>query len=462
MPSAVTGLDIGSVLSDLNAPSPVYRFQILVQKAGELANDVKTLGTALLSVLEKRDAEELALLRSVHEIQLVEATREIKKQRVDEEKTGLAALLQAKKAPELSHQFYSNRKFMNESESGQLFYEERAKSNQQAAGAAHESAAIKIAFRLDISLSSTVSIPLGSGFSVGSTVGGSWAGRFDRMDATRSENWANSARASAIRAGLLGAWKVRFEEWIFQKDLAIQETEQIAKQIEGAEIRIAIAERDLQDHDLQIENAKAIDEYMHSKYTNAELYNWMIAQISAICFQSYQLAYDLAKRAERALRSELGLQDSNDVQFGYWDGPKKGLLAGEKLHYDLRRMEVAYLDQNKRELEIVKHISLLQLDPMALVQLRQTGACELAIPEALFDLEYPGHYLRRIKNVRFTIPCVTGPYTSVPCTVSLLRSSVRHQNTLLNDRYARDLENEDPRFTDSFGVTVRGDKQRAR
>lgn len=70
---------------------------------------------------------------------------------------------------------------------------------------------------------------------------------------------------------------------------------------------------------------------MRDKYTNQELYNWMVGQLSGLYFQSYQMAYDIAKRAERAYRHELGLSDSNFIQFGYWDSLKKGVLAGEKM-----------------------------------------------------------------------------------------------------------------------------------
>ena len=115
----------------------------------------------------------------------------------------------------------------------------------------------------------------------------------------------------------------------------------------------------------------------------------MVGQISGVYFQSYQLAYDLAKRAERCFRFELGLQDSSFIQFGYWDSLKKGLLAGEKLQYDLHRLETAYLEQNSREFELTKHVSLALLDPLALVQLRETGRCFFRLPEEIFDLDYP-------------------------------------------------------------------------
>jgi hypothetical protein len=179
----------------------------------------------------------------------------------------------------------------------------------------------------------------------------------------------------------------------------------------------------------------------------------MLSQIAGVYFQSYQLAYDLAHQAERAFRYELGIKESNYVQFGYWDNLKKGLLAGERLQADLRRLEVAYLEEHHREYELTKHISLAILNPMALLRLKEEeGRCEIELPEELFDLDYPGHYFRRIKSVSISIPAVTGPYTTLSCTLRLLRSSMRQHSTLLNGRYARDLDNDDARFNDSFGA----------
>ena len=50
----------------------------MLQKALELCSEVKVLGSALLSALEKRDAEELSLLRSGQEINLLKKTQEVK------------------------------------------------------------------------------------------------------------------------------------------------------------------------------------------------------------------------------------------------------------------------------------------------------------------------------------------------------------------------------------------------
>jgi hypothetical protein len=151
------------------------------------------------------------------------------------------------------------------------------------------------------------------------------------------------------------------------------------------------------------------------------------------------------------LQHELGDQELSYLQFGYLSG-KEGLLAGEKLWFDLKRMEVAYQDLNRRELELTKHISLAQVDPLALVRLRRTGRCVVTFPEALFDLDGPGHYFRRIRSVAVSIPCVTGPYTGVNCTLTLLKSTIRSLPLLQEGRYERIKSGDDPRFSDYYGT----------
>lgn len=144
------------------------------------------------------------------------------------------------------------------------------------------------------------------------------------------------------------------------------------------------------------------------------------------------------------------MQDSNYISFGYWDSLKRGLLSGDKLQYDLRRLETAYLEQNRREFELTKSISLLLLDPLALMKLRETGRCFISLPEEIFDLDYPGHHFRRIKSVSITLPCVVGPYTTISCTLRLLKNSIRINTA--------DGDNGYPRNTDDQGVPADDDR----
>jgi hypothetical protein len=175
----------------------------------------------------------------------------------------------------------------------------------------------------------------------------------------------------------------------------------------------------------------------------------MVSQTSTLYFQTYQQAYDLARQAEKAYRFERGLTTSNFIQFGYWDSLKQGLLAGEQLALALKQLEKAFLEQNKREYEITKQISLRLHDPLALIALKETGCCYVTLPEALFDVDYPGHYMRRIRSVSLTLPCVVGPYTSINCTLTLVGNKIRVSSNAQTDYHEQE---DDPRFINNFAA----------
>lgn len=440
--AAAAGIDIASALNDINAAIPHYRFNVMVQKASELCNDVKALGGTFLAALEKRDAEALALLRSSDEVELLKAIREIKTQQINEAKNTYAGLMKYQDVVTARQLYYQSRLFMNPFEIGHL--------------ALTTNSLIPMSVQVGAEISAAIMhlIPNSKGGSpptVGVTYGGANIASAVQAFGSVAGISASMLNTGASLSATLGSYQRRQEDWTHQADLAAKELKQVEKQIIAAEIRLAISESELQNHDLQIENAKEVDAYMRDqKFTNQQLYSWMVGQLSGIYFQSYQLAYDVAKRAERTYRYELGLKDSNFIQFGYWDSLKKGLLSGERLHHDLKRMEVAYLDQNKREYEITKHISLITIDPISLLKLKETCECFVSLPESLFDIDYPGHYMRRIKSVSITIPCVTGPYAGVNCTLTQHSSTIRHANILSSGKYTR--QGDDTRFSDSFGT----------
>lgn len=210
-----------------------------------------------------------------------------------------------------------------------------------------------------------------------------------------------------------------------------KELQQIDKQIVAAEIRAVVVRTNGITRARRSNSQRKSMSLCAPSSPTSKLYSWTETQIAGAYFRAYQLAVEVAKRAELGLRFELNIDSPQYIQFGYWDSLKKGLLAGERLLQDIKRMEVAYLDLNRRDYELTKHISISQLDPVELLKLRATGKCEITLPEELFDMDGPGHYLRRIKSVTMSIPCVTGPYTSVNCTLTLNYSSIRKATALL-------------------------------
>src|SRR5262249_21752557 len=156
---------------------------------------------------------------------------------------------------------------------------------------------------------------------------------------------------------------------------AKSEMSQMFKQLRGAQIREAIAKKEYDNHQVQMANAQQIVDFLQGndigggipvKETTIGFYTLQKRQLKGIYAKSFQLAYELAKKAERALQHELGDPSLNFIQFNYLDGAE-GLLAGEKLMFDIKAMEAAYHDLNQREYELTRHVSLMQVDPLALL-----------------------------------------------------------------------------------------------
>lgn len=448
--AAAAGVSIGDAIAGLDTPLPLYRFTTMAGKANELISDVKSLGNALLSALEKKDGEELALLNSTHQVRLSKKVKEIKELAIVEAKQGVDSIRESRKSVAIKLGYYTRL-----AETGLIDKEQKHLDRLEAAFALNATGeglkllagVLGLIPNFDIGVNGAFSTPV-----IEATFGGVQLSRAADLGVGALEFAASIESYLANKASIQAGHDRRNQEWEHQIAVAEQELDQIDKQIVTAETRISIAEQDLENHLLQTENALEIEAFLQSKYTNSELYNWLQGRISSIYFQSYQMAYDLAKRAERAYREDLGLETSDFIQFGYWDNLRKGLLAGEQLQADLRRMEVAYLEGNHREYEMTKHVSLRQLNPTALLMLKATGTCEVSIPEWLYDMDGPGQYMRRIKSVSLSIPAVTGPYTSVNCTLALQSSSIRTSSLISGTNYARDWVGGDTRFKDHFGA----------
>lgn len=412
------GVDINSVLNSVSvATLPHYRFTYMLQKANEFCNDVKSLGGALLSALEKKDGEALALLRSGHELKMLERIRTIREQQVREAEESLDALRLTKESIEIRYQYYSSREFMNSSEQKHLQSIQTGLVLQAIQGAMQTTAsALSIIPQLHI-----------QGLATGTSIGGEQAYRALNAISTGVGIAAVINNAKGSMAVTIGGYERRRDDWSLQADTAAKELEQVDKQLLAAEIRLDVARKELSNQELQLEQSIETDSYMRSKFTNAELYSWMSSQVSATYFQSYQLAYDLAKRTEECFNNELPAVQApigGFVKFGYWDSLRKGLLSGDKLQFDLRKMEASYIDNNRRELELSKSFSLAMIDPAALLSLRKDGACIFDLDKIWFDLDFPGHYLRRIKSVSISIPCVAGPYTTIAATLQMTSNTI--------------------------------------
>lgn len=495
--ATAAGLDVSEVVTGINQPLPLVRFQLLVQKASEICQEVKSLGNNLLSALEKEDNEALAVLRAKHEKVILGLTETVKyaqwqeaiknregletsltnavqryiylerslgKQESDITIPDLDALDTESLAkfkfkssePDIKRRPVDIDIAQNLGDSGGKIVSSYEAEELEKSGLARDIQDVIKA--LNLAAQGTSLIPdFGVkfhfwGFGGDAVIGGTKISDMSKFAADVALAFADRLSYEAGRAAKVGSYARREQDWAQQSNVAAGEINQIFKQLRAAQIRESIAEREWHNHQQQMRHAQEIEDFLtnekNGKKTNQAFYTWLKREVRGLYAQVFQFAFDVAKKAERALQHELGKPDLTFLQFGYMSG-KEGLLAGEKLYFDLKRMEMAYHELNQREYELTKHVSLLQIDPMALIQLRTMGTCTFALPEELFDMDGPGHYFRRIKTVALSIPCVAGPYTSVNCTLRLTKSSIRKDSDV-SDGYTRQ-DSEDNRFSDHFG-----------
>jgi hypothetical protein len=518
--AAAAGLDIGSIVSGLNQPIGPVRSQLLIAKSLELATEVRSLGAGLLAALEKGDAEQLALLRQGHEIQLQQMTQNVRYLQWQHAQETTNGLLRTRAVSLERYTYYlrllnlvpdtatvpdtfsPDRRELTEDNfadtysalvgeydlavatlnynplqpaqgsspstqagatgQGQLYLDK----NEDAELNTHLPAARDS--RIAANISNTIAAgltPIPSaeahlafwGMGVHSDLfSGTIIGQVAKIAADVLEVIAGYNTDQAGIASRTAGYQRRADEWTLQANLAARELVAVGRQIIASLIAEQVAYHDYLTVKTQVQQAKDVQSFLQTKFTSAVFYDWMQSDLSGLYYQYYRFACDTARQAEQTMKQELmrpELDGTQFIQFNYWDSGHQGLLSGEALYLDIKRMELAYYDNNKRELELTRHVSLRQLDPLALLALRITGSCTITVPEWLFDMGCPGHYMRRIKTVGLSVPSVVGPYTSVNCTLSLLSSSVRVSPLLAGGGYARDTSQDDSRFVDYFGST---------
>jgi Tc toxin complex TcA C-terminal TcB-binding domain len=520
--ATAAGFDIGSIVSGLNQPIGPIRALPRIQKALELASEVRSLGNALLSSIEKQEAEHLAVLRQTNEVELQKKTQNVRFLQWKQAQEATQSLLRTratalerfgyylsllnqtpdpKTAPNslppidgaldltedtfdtLYHELVAQydltitpgqyppvnfpgstfpvvqsgasstgQLYLNKNEDAELnTFLPAGRDKGKDASELHAGAAA-LTIMPDASVDAHY---WGIGFH-GKVFGGDLLAAAVRIGADVMQMIAAYNRDQAGMAARNAGHQRRVSEWTLQANLAARELMQIGRQVIASLIAEQVAKHEFDVAQTQSTQAQAVQQYMQTKFTNEDLYAWTRDTLTTLYYQYYRLAVDQARKAEQTLKQELmrpELDATSFIQFNYWDSGRQGLLSGEALYLDVKRMELAYYDSNARELELTRHISLRQLDPMALLALNFTGSCTFTIPEWFFDRECPGHYMRRIKTVALSLPSLVGAYTTVNCTLTLQSSSIRTSAFLSSGSYARQGSDDD-RFVDYFGAVI--------
>jgi hypothetical protein len=388
--------------SETTLPSH-YRYAVLVERAKSLVAIAQQLEAAYLSALEQRDAQTYDQLQAGHDLEVVSASLAVQDLKLAEAQTGIRLAALQRERAQIQEDYFAQ----------QL---DRGLNGYEKAG-------------LD-ALTAAVYLQLAAGSL-------STAFAFDPLGGMSSAAQALSAFAGAASTGgqiaqTLAAYERREDEWKLQRSLAQKDVELGAEQVQLARNQLLLAGQERAVAGLQFEHAKAVAEFLATKFTNAELFEWMSGVLGRVYAYFLQQATALAQLAEAQLAFERQEPVSGFVSADYWrdttrDGTpvaqnggtdRRGLTGSARLLQDIYRLDEYAFETDRRKLHVAQTLSLVQLGAFELEQFRDTGVLTFATPQSLFDRDFPGHYLRLIKRVRISLIALIPPTRGVRATLS--------------------------------------------
>lgn len=259
------------------------------------------------------------------------------------------------------------------------------------------------------------------------------------------------AQADADKQGASESYRRRRNDWALQRDQAFAEIRAIDAQIVAQNHALAAARTSLAQTLRANAQALTLYTFLKKRATNAELFNWMLGQLKALHYQTYDAVVSLCLSAQASLSAETGDYTTVTPPPQVLHDQYHGLTAGDHLRKYLLLLDREYVQRTERRLELVKTISLRGLfddatdrqpgfDSWAQAQdqLRVTGSLPFNITQLLCDRDYPGHYCRQISSVDVTLPVVTGPFENTRVILTQVSNMTATQATAQSVQYLLD------------------------
>jgi hypothetical protein len=368
-----------------------YRFSALLERAKQLAQLSGQMEAAMLSAIERSEAEAYNLLKARQDLHLTRAGVQLQDLRIREAQDGvkIADLQQQRAQIQVNH----FDKLLNEDLS-----------------ALELASLVLMGVSVDLQLvAATLSF-------------GAASLTFDPSNSLSSAAQGVSSLAGAVSttASILStfaSYERRKQDWQFQLTLSQQDLRIGAEQAKLAEDHVRVTGQERLIAAMQAENAEATLDFLTNKFTNRELYEWMSDTLERVYAYFLQQATAMAKLAENQLAFERQQTPPSFIQSDYWDAPtdgepasadgrvpdRRGLTGSARLLQAISELDQYAFETNTRKLQLTKTFSLARLDPIEFQRLRETGVMTFATPMDVFDGDFPGHYLRLIRRVRTSV-----------------------------------------------------------
>ena len=405
MPSIGAGGQL--VVPGIVTPRPTpYRYTALIERSKQMVQLAQQVETAMLSAIQQADGEAYTLLRARQDVQHSVAGVTLQDLRLTEaqDQVDLAGLqrdradIQAKTYEDWLGAGLNTWEYV------------------QMAGYIMAAAGQGTAAAVTPWLSSK---GVDSGLAVAASAGG--------VLAAVGQGLAN---VSSLYANL----ERRKQEWELARDVARQDVAIGNQQLRIAQDGVRVTTQERVVTQLDADNATRTVDFLSTKFTNVELYDWMADVLQGVYRYFLQQATSVAQLAQSQLAFERQETAPPFIQADYWDPPsqpgvssqapdRRGLTGSARLLEDIYQLDQYWFDTNKRKLQLTKIISLAQLAPVEFQQFRETGVLAFATPTELFDRDFPGHYLRLVKRVRTSVIALVPVATGIKATLTSSRLS---------------------------------------
>ncbi|MGL4172357.1 hypothetical protein ABQJ53_19295 [Morganella morganii] len=341
--------NISSEKTLINKKTLMYRFPVVIENAKSLVSQLIEFGDKLLGFNERRDDEQFSEL-------LIHQGNDLLTQSIRIQDAEIKNL-QAEKISLLSQQ----REIIHRAEHYEALHSEYILPeeagaivlNTLAAGLSGQSRVIKgLGMLADLAPNIFGVAAGGSDWSAGTDCASELLG-----------GAAETMQGLAYPLEKGAEYRRRAQEWQLESESAREEEKQIAAELEAMDIQITAAK--MQRHYIvteQRQNQQQL-QFLQRKFTRAELYGWLRGRLMAIYSPFYDLVVSRCFMAEDAYRYEMNVNaaDRSFINTSAWKGAYSGLMAGESLMLNLAQLEEAYLEKDKRVLEVTRTVSLAEV-----------------------------------------------------------------------------------------------------
>jgi hypothetical protein len=380
----------------------LYRYPVLIERAKQLTATAAQIEASFLAALEKYDAEHYALVKAQQDAELSQLQVQLQNLRKTEASHSVDLAKDQRDKTQLQVQYYQGL-----IDNGLNFYEEASLAAHAAGGLLHGLGAI-------------ISNPL--------------SGIGQALD--------SAASAAASQA----SFERREQEWKQQLSLSNQDMTIGNQQIKLANDQMDITTKEVEIASKQDAHATFTVTLLSTKFTNAHLYDWMKRMLQRVYAYFLQQATAIARLAEAQLAFERQQALPSFIQADYWQAPdensngqgtnRNGLTGSARLLQAITELDQYAFLNDRRKLQMSKTFSLAALSPAEFQSFRETGVMPFATTKEQFDRDFPGHYLRLIRQVRTTVIALIPPTLGIHATLFNLGVS----RVTINDAEFKDVE----------------------